>query len=91
MSELQVLPIVRVDARYGRIGGKYPERVRIAMADGTTQWYRIEVNQPAPFVREALDRFDNMIVGYERAGDAATSTGPRTKLITNYSITEKGI
>ena len=66
MSELKVLPIVKVDARYSRNGGKYPERVRIAMADGTTQWYVKEVIQPVPFVREALDRFDEMIVGYER-------------------------
>ena len=53
MSELQVLPIVRVDARYGPMGGKYPERVRIAMSDGTTQWYVIEIKQPHPSLSAA--------------------------------------
>ena len=42
MCELQVLPIVKVHARYGPAGGKYPERIRVAMTDGTTQWYQIE-------------------------------------------------
>lgn len=66
MSDLQVLPIVKVDARYGIMGGKYPERIRIAMADGTTQWYRKEVTQPAPVLRDALDEFSELCVGYER-------------------------
>ena len=42
MNELQVLPLPRVDPRY-RDGGKYPERIRVAMSDGTTHWYRIEI------------------------------------------------
>lgn len=66
MSELQVLPIVKVDARYSPLAGKYPERVRIAMSDGTTQWYRIEVTQPVPHLKQALDEFSEICVGYER-------------------------
>ena len=66
MSELQVLPIVKVDARYGPCGGKYPERVRIAMADGTTQWYVKEVIQPAPVLKDQLDQFSELCIGYER-------------------------
>lgn len=54
MSDIRVLPLPKVDARYGDIGGKYPERVRIAMSDGTTQWYRIELEQPRPQVMETL-------------------------------------
>ena len=60
MSELQVLPIVRVDARYGPMGGKYPERVRIAMSDGTTQWYIKEVIQPTPACLAACENVKNM-------------------------------
>lgn len=55
MNELQVLPIVKVDARYGPLGGKYPERVRIAMADGTTQWYVKEIQQPQPSCMAAIE------------------------------------
>jgi hypothetical protein len=66
VSELQVLPIVKVDARYGPFGGKYPERVRIAMADGTTQWYVKEVIQPAPVLKDQLDQFSELCIGYER-------------------------
>ena len=65
MSEIRVLPLPKVDARYGKVGGKYPERIRIAMADGTTQWYQIEVQQPAPVLKGQLDRFDE-ICGYKR-------------------------
>lgn len=66
MSELQVLPIVKVDARYGPLGGKYPERIRIAMSDGTTQWYIKEVKQPEPVFRDSLDRYTDLCIGYER-------------------------
>ena len=70
MSEnLQVLPIVKVDARYGPMGGKYPERIRVAMADGTTQWYQIEVKQPDPRVLKSIDLIrimkDNIYGGHK--------------------------
>ena len=55
MSEMRVLPLVRVDAKYSDACGKYPERIRIAMADGSTQWYRIEVQQPAPQVLKTIE------------------------------------
>ena len=72
MSEMQVLPIVKVDARYGPLGGKYPERIRIAMADGTTQWYVKEVKQPSPACLAACENIRNMkamVVGYPEAPD----------------------
>ena len=93
MSDIRVLPLPKVDARYGDIGGKYPERVRIAMSDGTTQWYRIEVEQPRPQVMETLRLIramkDNIYGGKGKTGDAATSTGQRTKN-TVVSIPQKG-
>lgn len=66
MNNLQVLPIVKVHARYGPIGGKYPERICVAMADGTSKWYQIEQKQPAPVLKDQLDRFSKRCVGYER-------------------------
>jgi len=66
VSDLQVLPLVRVDAKYGRLGGRYPERIRVAMADGTTQWYQIEVNQPTPVLKDQLDEFTELCIGYEK-------------------------
>lgn len=65
-NSIQVLPLPKVDARYGPTGGKYPERVRIAMADGTTHWYTKEIKQPGPVFREKLDEFTHLCVGYER-------------------------
>ena len=66
MSNVQVLPLPKVDARYGPIGGKYPERIRIAMADGTTHWYMKEVTQPSPVFKDLLDEFSELCIGYER-------------------------
>ena len=66
MCDLQVLPIVKVYAKYGPVGGKYPERIRVAMADGTTQWYQIENRQPAPVLKNQLDDFSVLCIGYER-------------------------
>lgn len=81
MSELQVLPLPRVDPRY-RDGGKYPERIRVAMSDGTTHWYRIEIQQPAPVLRPRLEEFDQ-VIGYEKPADAATSNRPVRNETTN--------
>lgn len=66
MSEIQVLPLPRVDAKYGPIGGKYPETVRIAMSDGKVITYRIDISQPAPRLRDQLDDFTDLCIGYER-------------------------
>ena len=66
MSELRVLPLPKVDAKYGSIGGKYPETVRIAMSDGKVITYRIDMEQPRPaFLKKDLDRFSDLCVGYE--------------------------
>ena len=55
MSEVRVLPLPKVDARYGDAGGKYPERIRVAMSDGSTHWYRIEIEQPHPQLMKSID------------------------------------
>ena len=66
MNEIQVLPLPKVDAKYGPIGGKYPETVRIAMSDGKVITYRIDISQPEPRLRKDLDEFTDLCVGYER-------------------------
>ena len=60
MSEVKVLPLPKVDARYGPIGGKYPERIRVAMADGTTHWYVMETEQPHPQLAAAIENIKNL-------------------------------
>ena len=64
MSDLRVLPLPKVDAHYGPIGGKYPETVRIAMSDGKVITYRIDIQQPHPCFTAAMDNLDRMVVGY---------------------------
>jgi hypothetical protein len=71
MSEVKVLPLPKIDARYGPMGGKYPERVRIPMSDGKVISYRIEIQQPAPVFRERLDRFRKLCIGYVKPADKA--------------------
>lgn len=64
MSEIRVLPLPKVDAKYGPAGGKYPETVRIAMSDGKVITYRIDIQQPHPCFTAAMDNLDRMVIGY---------------------------
>ena len=66
MSEVRVLPLPKVDARYRRTGGKYPETIRVAMSDGKVITYRIDIPQPAPFLKEQLDAFSDLCIGYKK-------------------------
>lgn len=61
MSE-QVQPIVKVCARYVP-GRKYPYRIRMAMSDGTTQWYEKEEKQQGSVFRDMLDRYTKLCIG----------------------------
>ena len=65
-------PLSNVVAYWDHGLGGYPERVRLAMADGSIQTFWLEVNQPEPQT-EYLGKHR------KRTGDAATPTGPRTK------------
>ena len=90
MNDIRVLPLPKVDARYGPMGGKYPETVRIAMSDGKTITYRIDIPQPAPILKGALDQFDS-VTGYEKPADAATSNRPAQKGIHHIIAHKEGI
>ena len=59
-ENVQVLPLPKVDARYGPMGGKYPERIRVPMSDGKVISYRIEVEQPHPQLMEAIENIRKM-------------------------------
>ena len=65
MSEIRVLPLPKVDAKYGPMGGKYPETVRIAMSDGKVITYRIDIEQPNPSFTAAMENLDRFVVGYK--------------------------
>ena len=65
--ENQIPPLSNVVPRWDHDYGGYPDRVRLAMADGTIQTYWLEVKQPKPqteYVGKHL----------KRAGGAGTPT-----------------
>jgi hypothetical protein len=66
VSEARVLPLPKVDARYRRAGGKYPETIRVAMSDGKVITYRIDIQQPVPFLKKQLDEFSALCIGYKK-------------------------
>lgn len=66
MNDLRVLPLPKVDARYGKYGGKYPEIIRVAMSDGRVIPYRIDIPQPAPVLKDKLDAFSDLCIGYQK-------------------------
>lgn len=51
----------------------------VPMSDGNTVRYNPEIKQPAPVLKDGLDKFTETCVGYEKTGDAATSTGRKEK------------
>lgn len=53
-----VLPIPKVEAFWKHDFSKYPDFIKVAMTDGKVITYDIRVEQPAPVMTDALDRFD---------------------------------
>ena len=43
---------------------RYPERIRVCFADGSTQIYEIRTEQPAPVILENIEIIRRMKVGY---------------------------
>lgn len=86
---MQVLPLPKVHPEWdSKHLGRYPDRIRVSMSDGKVITYRIEVNQPAPVLRESLDSFSELCVGYEKPADAGTSDRQKKGLRGKYT-TEK--
>ena len=61
----------------------------VPMSNGDTVRYNPEIKQPAPVLKDGLDKFTETCVGYEKTGDAATSTGQVTKVHRGHCTTER--
>ena len=48
------------------MNGKYPDILRVSFNDGSTQIYDLRVQQPEPVLKDQLDHFSELCVGYER-------------------------
>ena len=59
-----VLPIPKVNAFWNHDFSKYPDFVKIPMTDGKVIIYDRRIEQPAPTMTNALDRFDKAC-GYQ--------------------------
>jgi hypothetical protein len=75
---IRVIPdIPHIRARYAHRCSEIPDWLEVPLSDGRTVRYYPQVEQPA-FTR-AIQNIRNMVVGYERPADAATSNRPAQK------------
>ena len=72
MSEIQVLPLPKVMPIWEHRHSKYPETIRVSFSNGQTMLYRIDIQQPAPQLKDALDEFTELCIGYEREDNNET-------------------
>lgn len=70
MSKIRTLPTLIVTGYWdeGSVS-EIPENIKIVMANKQKAQYRIVVEQPRPQLRETLDEFSRICVGYERKGE----------------------
>lgn len=68
MSDVRVLPLPKVTGLWDHDLSRYPDRVRIPMADGKVVTYHIDLDLPHPCFQAAMDNIKNMKIGYERKG-----------------------
>ena len=47
------------------MNGPYPDQLRVSFTDGSTQIYDLRVKQPKPVLKNSLDEFSEICVGYE--------------------------
>ena len=67
MGKLRSIPTLAVVGVWDeKSQSEDPENVKILMSTGKWVMYRIEVVQPKPQLKEQLDEFTNLCVGYER-------------------------
>ena len=62
MSEVRVLPLPKVTGFWDHDVSRYPDRVRIPMADGKIVTYHIDVEMPHPCFEAAME---NIRTGYK--------------------------
>ena len=87
---IRVIPdIPHIRARYAHRCSEIPDWLEVPLSDGRTVRYYPQVEQPA-FTR-AIQNIRNMVVGYERPADAATSNRPAQKGIHHIIAHKEGI
>ena len=75
---IRVIPdIPHIRARWAHRCSEIPDWLEVPLSDGRTVRYYPQVDQPA-FTR-AIQNIRNMVVGYEKPADAATSNRPTNK------------
>ena len=86
MSEIRIMPMQNPLPLWDKGSqSKYPDELKMAFRDGQVRVYRLEVEQPKPFIfsKEAIRIMEEHSYGGYKArhakmtGDAATSTGQR--------------
>lgn len=53
---------------WDRRGDELPY-LMVPMSDGSTVRYNPEIKQPSPVLREPLDRYTKLCIGYERSNE----------------------
>ena len=87
---IRVIPdIPHIRARWAHRCSEIPDWLEVPLSDGRTVRYYPQVDQPA-FTR-AIQNIRNMVVGYERPADAATSNRPAQKGIHHIIAHKEGI
>ena len=91
MSEakaIRVIPTPHVTGYWHHESSDYPDEIKVKMADGESVTYVRKIEQPHPKCQQAIDLIRVMSEctygGYKakhekKTGDAATSTGRKTK------------
>ena len=66
-TKIQTIPTTIVTGYWdpGSVS-EIPENIKIVMANGKKAIYRLAVDQPRPQLRDQLDEFSRLCVGYER-------------------------
>ena len=66
-AKIQTIPTTIVTGYWdpGSVS-EIPENIKIVMANGKRALYRLAVEQPRPQLREQLDEFSRVCIGYER-------------------------
>lgn len=60
MSEVRVLPLPKVTGLYDHDVSRYPDRIRVPMADGRVVTYVIDVQMPHPCLEAAIRNIRKM-------------------------------
>ena len=64
----RIIPdILRARAHWERRSEPLPF-LMVPMSDGSAIRYNPEIKQPKPYLKEALDKFTDLCIGYERKG-----------------------